>query len=200
MNTYYIVRHGKTVWNQEHRTQGQKDSPLTEKAKQDIVLLRERLKNLNIDLIYSSDLKRAHDTANLLGLGLDIHLEKGFREIDFGVWEGMTIDLIKSNYSELYENWKENPEETTFIGGENMTKAMERIQKTFWNIDQMHNGKNILIVCHAMVIKLMLIHFLEAPMNKMFNIHQGNLALNKIKTDNKEPKILSINDMSHLGD
>lgn len=198
MNTYYIVRHGKTIWNKEHRTQGQKDSPLTEDAKRDIIHLKNRLKDIDIDLVYSSDLKRAKDTASLLELGLDIKLEKGFREINFGVWEGMTIDLIKENYGELYENWRENPENVTFIGGESMTFAMERIKNAFWTLDEKYENKNILIVCHAMVIKILIVSLLESPMNKIFNIHQGNLSLNKIKTNNKEAMILAVNDMSHL--
>lgn len=200
MNTYYIVRHGKTLWNTQKRTQGQKDSVLTDDAIKKAHILSNHIKETNIDKVYSSDLKRASDTAKLIRPDSDIILEKGFREINFGLWEGMTIEEITGAYPELYTNWQSHPEKVTFLQGESILEAYERVQKTFWEIDSRHHNETILIVAHAMVIKLLIVALMESPINKIFNIIQTNLSLNIIKTHNKKATIVTINSTEHLKD
>lgn len=196
MNTYYIVRHGKTQWNMLKKTQGKMDSPLTKEGIQAAELLREKIKTLSIDRVYSSDLKRATDTAKILMPQTDIRPMEGFREIDFGVWEGKTIDEIKTQYADLHDRWRRSPEEVQFIGGESMVQAMERVHKAFWAIDAKEEDQNILIVAHGMIIKLLLVSLLEAPMVKMFHLLQNNLAMNVIRTKDQAADIVTINDTS----
>ena len=198
MNTYYIVRHGKTVWNTEKRTQGQKNSELTEQGIEHARQFSRKISHMHIDEVYSSDLKRAYETAKIIRPSSEIHLEKGFREINFGLWEGLTIEEIQKNYSELYSSWQTSPEEVAFIEGEKIVEAFERVNQAFWEIDSKHENKHILIVAHAMVIKLLLVGFLDAPINKIFNIVQGNLAMNIVKKKNKKATIVTMNDTSYL--
>ncbi len=198
MNTYYIVRHGKTVWNTEKRTQGQKNSELTKQGIDQAKRLFENFSHIHIDEVYSSDLKRAYETAKIIRPSAEIHLEKGFREINFGVWEGLTIEEIQRTYPELYSLWETSPEKVAFVNGERVIDAFERVNKTFWEIDSKYENKNILIVTHAMVVKLLLLGFLNASIDKIFNIIQGNLAMNVIKTKNKKATIFTMNDTSYL--
>lgn len=198
MNTYYIVRHGKTIWNTQRRTQGQMNSELTELGIEHAKQFSQKIAHMHIDEVYSSDLKRAYETAKIIRPLSQIHLEKGFREINFGIWEGLTIEEIQAKYPELYLNWQTSPAEVTFVKGEKIMDAYNRVQKAFWEIDANHNDKHIMIVAHAMVIKLLLVGLLEAPINKIFNILQGNLAMNIIKTKDNKATIVTINDTSYL--
>lgn len=199
MNTYYIVRHGKTQWNQMKKTQGKMDSPLTEEGIANAKILANRLKDLAIDKVVSSNLKRAVDTAHILMPDKEILLNPGFREIDFGCWEGLTIDEIKKKHGSLYEAWRESPENVDFHGGESMIDAYKRVQSTFWELDKKEQNQNILIVAHGIIIKLLLISFLDVPLAKAFQLIQTNLSLNIIKTKNGVADIYTMNDTAHLG-
>ncbi len=198
MNTYYIIRHGKTIWNTQRRTQGQKNSELTEQGIEHAKQFSQKIAHMHIDEVYSSDLKRAYETAKIIRPSSQIYLVKDFREINFGLWEGLTIEEIQVDYPELYLNWQTSPETVTFINGERIIDAFDRVQKAFWDIDSKHNGKHIIIVAHAMVIKLLLVGLLEAPINKIFSILQGNLAMNIIKTKDSKATIVTMNDTSYL--
>lgn len=198
MNTYYIVRHGKTQWNLLKKTQGKLDSPLTEEGIEAAKILREKIETLSIDRVYSSDLKRAMHTAEILMPGRTIREMSGFREIDFGVWEGKTIDVIKTDYAKMHDTWRSAPEQVHFPSGESMLQAQERVLRTFWSIDAAEEDKNILVVAHGMIIKLLLVGLLEAPMVKMFHMTQNNLAMNVIKTNAQGANIVTVNDTSFL--
>lgn len=198
MNTFYIVRHGKTRWNLEKRTQGTMDSPLLEQSIGEAKILGERLRRYNIDRVYSSDLKRAQDTAALLAPGCEIRTERGFREIGFGVWEGLTYEEILSFHRELLEQWKREPEEIVFPKGESVLSVQERVSKAFWDIDQREEGKNFLIVSHGITIRLLMVSLLGMPISGIFRIAQENLALNVIRTKDGRAEVLAMNDTAHL--
>lgn len=198
MNTYYIVRHGKTQWNMLKKTQGKMDSPLTEEGIAAAKTLRKKMEALSIDRVYSSDLKRAMHTAELLVPGKTIREMPGFREIDFGVWEGKTIDAIKTDYAKMHDTWRSAPEGVHFPNGESMMQAQERVLRTFWSIDAKEQDRNILIVAHGMIIKLLLVGLLEAPMVKMFHMTQNNLAVNVIRTNDQGANIVTMNDTSFI--
>ena len=97
MNTYYLVRHGQTVWNTLGKTQGHGNSPLTELGERQASELAEALKNYPIDMIYCSDLGRAVQTAEIVGSKLNIEVEPTdlLREMGFGIWEGMPMKKIE---------------------------------------------------------------------------------------------------------
>lgn len=198
MKTYYIVRHGKTQWNMLKKTQGSMDSPLTEEGIACAKSLRERLKVLEIDRVYSSDLKRAVDTAKILMPSKEIELIPSFREINFGQWEGMTISEIQDRYELLYSQWRTDPAHVQFIDGESMQQAYHRVREAFWHIDREQDSERILIVSHAMIIKLLIVSILEAPIAKIFQLVQGNLALNVIRTEKGIADIITMNDTTHI--
>ena len=95
-NTIYIVRHGQTEWNLLGKTQGHGNSDLTPKGIEQAELLADSMTKYPIDYIYSSDLGRAYQTAEIIGNKLSIEVEKteALREMNFGTWEGRIIKDI----------------------------------------------------------------------------------------------------------
>ncbi|MER6510544.1 histidine phosphatase family protein [Nonomuraea sp. NPDC001636] len=102
------LRHGQTLWNVEHRFQGHSDIPLDETGVAQAARAASLLASLRPTLIVSSDLQRAHDTALALGrlVGLDVTVDKDFRERGGGQWEGLTRDEIAARWPEEYVAWE----------------------------------------------------------------------------------------------
>ena len=92
MTTLLLVRHGETDWNADGRLQGQTDRPLSDFGRRQARQLAEELEGEEFAAIYSSDLARAHETAQIIGehLGLAVALDPDLREKDWGTWEGLT--------------------------------------------------------------------------------------------------------------
>ncbi|MEV0201986.1 histidine phosphatase family protein [Nonomuraea sp. NPDC050691] len=102
------LRHGQTLWNVEHRFQGHSDIPLDETGQAQAARAASLLASLRPSMIVSSDLQRANDTALALGrlVGLDVAVDKDFRERGGGQWEGLTRDEIAARWPEEYVAWE----------------------------------------------------------------------------------------------
>ncbi len=152
----YITRHGETEWNKERRMQGWKNSNLTETGIENAKRLGEHLKNIDFRVIYSSPLERAVDTAKYIrGMkNTKILINEDFKEMNFGLWEGMTGIELTKQYPKEYENFLQKPQLFEPFGGENFTEFVERVKRGLYSIIENNNAKdNILIVSHAVVIK-----------------------------------------------
>ena len=99
-----ITRHSKTLWNKEKRLQGCKDSPLSPEGMDNILALKEHIKNNHYDAIYSSPIKRAYDTVKLLFDDQSIITDEHIREMNFGILEGQKIDEIPEEYKKAYHD------------------------------------------------------------------------------------------------
>jgi len=89
-----LIRHGMTDWNKEKKYCGRRDIPLSDEGKNQALKLSRKLKSVNFDGVYSSDKKRAIQTARIIFKGLRITKIKGLKELDFGVFEGLTHEEI----------------------------------------------------------------------------------------------------------
>jgi broad specificity phosphatase PhoE len=107
VTTLLLVRHGETDWNRDGRWQGGSDTQLNEVGRQQAVALAETLDG-TVDAIYSSDLARARETAEILAakLGLDVHFDERLRERSFGSWEGFTNAEIEERFAEAHRLWR----------------------------------------------------------------------------------------------
>lgn len=196
----YLVRHGETVWNSEMRFQGKTDIPLSEKGKEEARLFGERFKNKDIDVIYSSPLSRAMETAKAAAIhkNLDVIPVAELMEINFGEWEGYTALELKELYGEDYVNFMKKPFENTFPGDGTMHSVMLRATRGIKHILLENDGKNILCVAHGGVIRLLLI--------ELFNLHSSfysktwidNTGVTVIDFLERGPLLLTLNDKSHL--
>ena len=108
MTNFIIIRHGETDWNRQHRFQGQIDVPLNATGREQARRLALRLQHEPIDLLVSSDLQRAQQTAaplsSLRALSVAA-LHAGLREQSFGVLEGLDAPTIRQRHPELWQQW-----------------------------------------------------------------------------------------------
>ncbi|SHJ80272.1 histidine phosphatase family protein [Tepidibacter formicigenes] len=200
MNKFFIVRHGQTQWNIEGRTQGQGDSKLTEKGKEQAEKLAHKLVKYNIDYIYSSDLGRTIETSSIISsvLQKEVEYNEGLREINFGKWEGLTIEEIKNRYSDIYKIWRNAPHNALIPDAENLTALKERLLKCINYLNKKHEKSNILLVSHGMSIKVLLLSLLGSDLSNLYRIKQDNTALNIVEFREYGPVIIRTNDTSHL--
>lgn len=195
----YLTRHGETEWNIEKRLQGRGDSPLTKDGIQRAKELRDRIKNIDIDVIYSSPIKRALNTANILrgNKNIDIVTDDSLMEMCFGDYEGKKIDIVQ----EENPSWDINlimqgNVEICAPNGENLKEVRERISKLMNKIIAENIGKSILIVTHGITLKALMYYFKDEDVNSEV---MGQATLTKINIDEKNNFYIEFkNDDSHF--
>ena len=201
-NTFYIVRHGQTNWNILGKTQGHGNSDLTAKGIEQATELAESIVNYPIDYIYSSDLGRAVQTAQILGDKLNIKVKEteALREMGFGEWEGLLIDEIKANYANVYATWRNEPHLAQIPGGETLHLIKDRVDSFIQSLNEKYDNKHILLVTHSITVRVMLLAFLNSGMENIYRIKQDNTALNIVEYRDYGPVVIKMNDTSHIKD
>ena len=199
-NTFYIVRHGQTNWNILGKTQGHGNSDLTAKGIEQATELAESIVNYPIDYIYSSDLGRAVQTAQILGDKLNIKVKEteALREMGFGEWEGLLIDEIKANYANVYATWRNEPHLAQIPGGETLHLIKDRVDSFIQSLNEKYDNKHILLVTHSVTVRVMLLAFLNSGMENIYRIKQDNTALNIDEYRDYGPVVIKMNDTSHI--
>ncbi|AZR73358.1 hypothetical protein BBF96_08160 [Anoxybacter fermentans] len=196
----YLVRHGQTSWNAERRFQGQTDIPLSEKGIKQAKLVKDRLRYLKFDAIYSSDLKRAYETARIISEphGIEVVSLAGLREINMGVWEGLTWDDIQRDYAEIHKIWIERPTLAKIPNFEGLANAARRAYKTFSEIALRHkDDQRILIVGHGLINATILCQIEGISLDDWSHMHQGNTAINIVEYDGKVFRVVLVNCTRH---
>lgn len=200
MTKLFITRHGETLWNLEKRLQGWSNSPLSELGINQAKWLSERLKDQPIDIIYSSPLERAYNTACIIRGDRDIEIIKSdaFKEIDTGEWTGKSYDEMQALGIEEVNNFYNFPHLYKSKIGEDYYQVKERTHKGLKEVLAKHKGENILIVTHGVALKVMMMYFEEKPMEKLWDlpyIYQTSLTEIDIEEDNYNIKLYA--DTSH---
>ncbi|PRR81044.1 histidine phosphatase family protein [Clostridium vincentii] len=197
----FLVRHGETEWNKLGKFQGCKDIDLSEEGILQAKYLSEKF-NDNFDYIYTSPLKRAVQTSEVIAANKEIKpiIKNDLREINFGEWEGLTLKEISSNFPKEFNNWRNDKIEAPLCGGDLSLKiASKRAKAAITEIADKHKEKKILIVAHGGIIKAGLIGLFELDMTMYHKINLGNTAICEIDFDSDlNPTIVKLNDTSHL--
>ena len=168
-----IVRHGFSVTNKAKVFTGQNDVELSEEGYSQAKSVSEYIyENFKVDAIYSSDLKRAIDTVKPLAqkLGLEISKDKGIRELDVGIWQGIAIEDVKRDYSEELAAYRADPAHHGCIGGENFSDMSARAIPVFEKIAKENDGKTVVVATHGGVIRVATCHFRGLDVDEVKNI------------------------------
>ena len=199
-NTIYIVRHGQTEWNLLGKTQGHGNSDLTPKGIEQAELLADSMTKYPIDYIYSSDLGRAYQTAEIIGNKLSIEVEKteALREMNFGTWEGRIIKDIIEEDPELYKMWRNEPHLAKIPQGETLSQIKERTDAFIKEINEKYDGKHIVLVTHSLCARIMLLSFLDSDVKNIYRINQANTALNIIELRDYGPVVMKMKDTTNI--
>ncbi len=168
MTELLLVRHAETEWNREGRWQGHADPPLNETGRAQAHALAEILTGEQVDAIYTSDLRRAAETAEILGAALDrpVTLDSDLREIDVGSWSGLT----RAEVAERYPDWETHD-------GESTDELQARVIAAVRRIAERHPDGHVLIVTHGGSIRSLERHYNGASARVMANCEVYRLPL-----------------------
>lgn len=156
--------------------------------------LAKNLKNLKYNSIYSSDLKRAIQTAEIIGEASSVTpiVKEGFREINLGQWEGLSLDYVKSVYPSLYKQRGENLTNFTTPDGESFEHFSNNIWTNFSDLLSQTTG-DIVLVSHAGVNRAIICKILSIGLEKQFQIEQSYCCINVISLCDEKFKVKLIN-------
>lgn len=201
MTRIYLTRHGQTVWNLDKRLQGSGNSELTKRGIRQAESLRDRLSEVDIDVIYTSPIKRAYETAEILSgmKRINIIKDDGLKEINFGEYEGHTEEeLLKEGRGVELDRIFNGEMDVRAPGGESLHELFGRVKKSLDDMLLNEEGKNILIVSHGMTLKAVVNYFKNNE--DFYNVIMGQASLSKVIKKGSEFSFEYINDTSHLGD
>ena len=152
--TIYLVRHGQTNWNLSKRFQGQRKVPINKVGKEQAKLLAKELKGTSFDVVYSSPILRAMQTARVLASKHTIITCKDLRELDRPKHEGLFSHQIKKLIPDIEAQWAcDGIDWRSPLGGETLREYQTRSVKAFKDIIEKNNGKRILVVTHGGPLK-----------------------------------------------
>jgi broad specificity phosphatase PhoE len=146
-----LCRHGETDWNTQGRYQGRTDVPLNANGRQQARDLADRLADVRVDVVCSSTLARAYDTALEIARvhSLDVRRDPRLDEIDQGAWEGLRRDEIARRYPVELSAWQSYPVDLRLPGGETLEEVRLRVRSALDDIMLLHDGKVICLVAHS---------------------------------------------------
>ncbi|WP_233151704.1 histidine phosphatase family protein [Pelomonas sp. KK5] len=194
------IRHGETDWNRGSRIQGHIDIPLNEMGRLQARRLAEALAGETLDVIYSSDLGRARETAAAVAAvtGAPLQLEPALRERAFGAFEGLSFDEIAERWPEDSERWRKRDLSFAPPGGESIPLFYERCVPAVLRLAQAHPGRSIAVVAHGGVLDCLYRAgarlALEAPRSWML----GNATINRLLYSPEGLTVVGWNDDFHL--
>jgi broad specificity phosphatase PhoE len=158
MTTLVLIRHGQTDWNVEGRWQGQADPPLNNTGREQARHAAEHQRHLGFAALYSSDLRRAMETAQIIGaeMELDVIPEPRLREINLGRWQGMLSADILAQYPAEFRRWHESPLAAHPPDGEDIPTLAARVLEAINAIMARHPKQRVGIVAHELPIAVVL--------------------------------------------
>ena len=179
MTVLYLIRHGETDWNKEGKYTGQTDIPLNEIGRQQVREAANALKIHNPKVIYTSDLIRAVETAQLIAKELHIPIiqDKRLREINQGEWEGLHISEIHSRYGNQFISHRDNPLIVSAPNGESIAEVKTRVIDFLNEITVKHPSEQIVISSHGLVLGIIRTIAMDIPINKVFEFIPENAKI-----------------------
>ena len=170
----YLLRHGETRWNRESRCQGSSDIELNAAGQRQAGEVAARLSHRRIDAVYSSDLQRARQTAEIVGgpHHVTVRIEPDLRELDHGQMEGLTFVQVRERFPELIELWRSQPVAVVLPGGERLIDVDQRVWLALNRIVEQHDeGDTIVVVSHSFPILSVLCRISGTSLNRYRMFH-----------------------------
>ena len=203
MALLYLVRHGETTWNREGRFQGQADAPLSDRGHEQAAKVAVRLHGADIDLVVSSDLSRARDTAACIAdrAGAPLVLEPAFRELSFGAWQGYTRREIEERFGDAFVRYLADPDNAWPEGGESFLDAIERVRAAAERLVSGRTEERMAWVMHGGSIRALLCSYLGWPVPRrgVYRLDNAGVSLLELRADGSFVSLHYMNDTHHLG-
>jgi alpha-ribazole phosphatase/probable phosphoglycerate mutase len=186
MLNIFLIRHGETAWNADNnRYCGRTDIPLTEKGLKQADTLRNQLRSITWDGVFSSPLQRAFTTAQIAS-GATVVKDERLIEADFGLWEHKTKEEFVAENEQLWTDWMRDPANNRAGGtGETGTEIVQRVDAFFQSLQQQYKTGNFLVAAHNGVNRLFLSYKLGMPLRnyRMFFMENATASMFTLEPD-----------------
>ncbi|MFF5972371.1 bifunctional RNase H/acid phosphatase [Streptomyces sp. NPDC012769] len=202
--TFVLLRHGETALTPEKRFSGSGggDPELSAAGRRQAEAVAAALAARGtIQEIVSSPLTRCRQTAETVAarLGLDVRIEQGLRETDFGAWEGLTFAEVRERYKDDLDAWLASPKAAPTGGGESFATVSRRVAATRDRLTAAHPGRTVLLVTHVTPIKTLIRLALGAPPESLFRMELSAASLSAVAYyADGNASVRLLNDTSHL--
>ena len=171
MTTIILARHGETEWNAEEIFRGRVDIDLNETGIREAKLLAEHLSYMTIAAVYSSPLKRALQTAEMIARHHDVKVEVSPQliDLDYGEWQGLSHETVRDRYGQLHHEWLNSPQLVKMPAGESLGDVRRRAISLVEDITAKVEGA-IALVSHRVVHKVLICALLALDISHFWNI------------------------------
>ncbi len=199
-----LVRHGETDWNREGRYQGHALVSLNEEGRVQARRLAERLRGAGIEALYSSDLPRAYQTAQIIGeaLGMETRVMKALREVDMGAWTGLTLEEVEAKFPQHLQEWHCDPLRTKRREGESYLDLYQRVVRAGREIGEAHPNQAVLMVTHGGNVKCLVLAALGMNLDRALEVVESfavdNASLTILEYGGERFFLRLLNDTCHL--
>ena len=200
MTKLYLVRHGRTAFNHENRVQGQNPIPLDSEGFAQARHLRDRLADVAFAEAYCSDLLRTRQVCEtILSNGNVAHSESSdLRELDYGEWEGLSINEVKDRYPEEFSGMLAGENDCAPPGGESVTQLLERTGRFVEQVKSRGTEGNVLVVCHGGSLRGLIVQLLGLPETTFWSFQVDLASISIVNIYPGRTVLTSLNDTSHL--
>ena len=194
-----LARHGETAWNVEKVYRGRTDINLDEVGIKQAELLGKHLSNWELQAIYSSPVRRAIDTANIIARyqKIGVHIAEGLIDFDYGEWQSLSEQTVKNLYPTLHDEWHNNPHKVRMPGGESLEDVKKRAIKVVSVVLSEYQGR-IVLVSHRVVNKVLICSLLGLGNSYFWNIKQDVSGITIFNYVGGRFVLTKHNDTSHL--
>ncbi|MDD5339073.1 MAG: histidine phosphatase family protein [Dehalococcoidales bacterium] len=195
-----IVRHGETAFNAAETFRGRADVPLNETGLKQAALVGEYLANEKVDVVYSSPLQRALQTADAIAAphNLKVSITENLNDIDCGEWEGKTLAEVKEKYEEVYQDWVDTPEQVKLPGGDSLEDVRNRAWPFVKDAVTRARSGRIVMVSHRAVNKVLVCALLGLDNSYFWNFKLDTASLCRFAFDGNRTVLTQLNDTSYL--
>ncbi len=199
MTQIILARHGETEWNVGEIFRGRIDIGLNETGIKQSELLAEYLSHLQLEAIYSSPLKRALKTAEMIAdyHKLGVEIAPGLIDFNYGKWQGLPHQEVKDKYKELYAKWINNPDQVKIPAGESLNDIRERVLDVVNNVVAGYKG-TVVLVSHRVVNKVLICALLGLDNSHFWNIRQDTCGITTFTYEKERFILTEHNNTSYL--
>jgi len=197
-----LARHGETASNRDGLGLGLQDVPLTEKGRHQADALAEALAGAKIDAIYSSPLRRALDTAQVIASrhGLEVVVDEGLTEMDVGDLDGLTFEEMRGRYPEFLSRWLGEEAGTLRMPGgrESLQEVQDRAREAVRRIAGRHGRETVVAVTHNFTIHALLCDALNMSICDFRRLRHDLAAISTLDVRDGRAVVVHLNDRCHL--
>ncbi len=176
----YLARHGETDWNARSCIQGKTDTSLNAEGRRQAKALADEIRKRQIHpvAIYTSYLKRAQETAGIVGniIGITPKVIPGIEEMNFGRWEGLSWNSVPVLYPEQYEEWIKNRRYVPTPNGESYQDVLDRLLPALLEISRKHEQSEAIVINHSANIRTLLSYINDTAFSQMAKLYHPRNA------------------------